>query len=361
MTLEIYDASGVTYVYCNESDTCKIGCFFSSACVDLSLYCFGTCLVSCNGANGIYCPQAEVGSWTEWTSISNSTVASNNTNGNSNSDDNSSNGSQTDKETQIYEGIVNGFITTIAIFCLFAVTTTCWLQRARRIARTTEATEATKETEETEVTESPQSPRSRESVLSMSPTPTITTMHMTHDLQHLESNLDSLFEKAAAGGDVDIISQSVRSLSPSVSLERIQCNVSKVDSGVSVSSASATKTGTGTKTDNNISKSKRLKLSFSILVYCFNIHFGIIIFTIVLCIFLSCVCSFYGYGQITSLSLNNYWCEKKSLTEIYQHSYDYNLSHGTNDGCWKSKQFTVKFWFSNNNLQSIIMNNMNDI
>ena len=74
-----------------------------------------------------------------------------------------------------------------------------------------------------------------------------------------------------------------------------------------------------------------------------NINFFIAVFIYVLCMFLGVICIFYGLGQITQLELTNYWCDKKDLNTIHQHSWENNLNEGTNDGCWKSKLFTVKY------------------
>ena len=72
-------------------------------------------------------------------------------------------------------------------------------------------------------------------------------------------------------------------------------------------------------------------------------NFWIAIFICILCIFMSIVSFLYGLGQITQLELTNYWCDKKNLQTIYQHSETYGLNGGTDDGCWKSKQFSVKY------------------
>ena len=76
--------------------------------------------------------------------------------------------------------------------------------------------------------------------------------------------------------------------------------------------------------------------SFSCNAVCF-----VSLFIFILCIFLSVVCILYGFGQITQLELTNYWCNKKDLETIYQNSFENDLNQGTNDGCWKSKKFTV--------------------
>ena len=60
-----------------------------------------------------------------------------------------------------------------------------------------------------------------------------------------------------------------------------------------------------------------------------------------LCIFLGVICLLYGFGQINELVLSNYWCDKKDLSTIRQHSVENELNYGTNEGCWKSKYFTV--------------------
>ena len=77
------------------------------------------------------------------------------------------------------------------------------------------------------------------------------------------------------------------------------------------------------------------------ITYSKNLNFIIIIFIYILCIFLSFICILYAFGSITNLQITNYWCEKKDLETIYEHSINNNLNEGTNDGCWKSKQFTI--------------------
>ena len=59
------------------------------------------------------------------------------------------------------------------------------------------------------------------------------------------------------------------------------------------------------------------------------------------CIILIILSTFYAIGQITKLSLENYFCENKTLEEIYQHSREYNLTEGTRTGCWHSKGIIV--------------------
>ena len=85
----------------------------------------------------------------------------------------------------------------------------------------------------------------------------------------------------------------------------------------------------------------KVETKFTISTFCCNIHFYVSLFTFILCIFLGFVCIFYGFGQITQLNVSNYWCQRKNLDTILQHSIDYNLNQGTTNGCWKSAQFTV--------------------
>ena len=75
--------------------------------------------------------------------------------------------------------------------------------------------------------------------------------------------------------------------------------------------------------------------------FLYNKDFCIFLFVFLICIFLGIICILYGFGQISQLVLSDYWCDKKDLETIYQHSFEYNLNHGTNEGCWKSKEFTV--------------------
>ena len=69
----------------------------------------------------------------------------------------------------------------------------------------------------------------------------------------------------------------------------------------------------------------------------------IIVFTT----FMSLLCLFYSIGQIVSLTIDNYWCQKRTLQEIRIHSKENDLPYGSDD-CWSSKDFTV-------NLQSLFI------
>ena len=50
----------------------------------------------------------------------------------------------------------------------------------------------------------------------------------------------------------------------------------------------------------------------------------------------------YTIGQILKLILSNYFCPKRTIEEIHQHSIDNNLQYGEqNHTCWSAKDFTV--------------------
>ena len=76
-------------------------------------------------------------------------------------------------------------------------------------------------------------------------------------------------------------------------------------------------------------------------VYFKNLNTAVSALVIIFALFLSFVSWLYAFGQVTQLQLTNYWCDLKDLETIQQHSIEKNLNQGTEDGCWKSKQFTV--------------------
>ena len=52
----------------------------------------------------------------------------------------------------------------------------------------------------------------------------------------------------------------------------------------------------------------------------------------IICVILIILCILYGIGQISKLQLKNYFCENKTLEEIYEHSQKFNLTGGTTQG-----------------------------
>ena len=62
--LFIYGSNTNSYtVTCNSNDICKIGCFESTACSNMNLYCSGTCYVDCSLGG---CPNLQSGSYSGW-------------------------------------------------------------------------------------------------------------------------------------------------------------------------------------------------------------------------------------------------------------------------------------------------------
>ena len=86
--------------------------------------------------------------------------------------------------------------------------------------------------------------------------------------------------------------------------------------------------------------SKNFKCSLMKEYFCSH-DFFVLVVVLVVSIFLALICMMYGFGQITQLILSNYWCQSVDLETIYQHSIENGLNQGTNQGCWRSKQFTV--------------------
>ena len=63
--------------------------------------------------------------------------------------------------------------------------------------------------------------------------------------------------------------------------------------------------------------------------------------TLIINLFFIFVCILYGYGQITTLKLDDYFCRQKTLQEINIHSIENNLNEGTDDGCWTTSNNKV--------------------
>ena len=96
------------------------------------------------------------------------------------------------------------------------------------------------------------------------------------------------------------------------------------------------------KTTSSNSQQQRNIISCTFKCKCESDRVWVPLINLLLCSFMCFICILYGFGQITQLELSYYWCNKKELETIYKHSSQYSLNEGTNDGCWKSKLFTVK-------------------
>ena len=66
------------------------------------------------------------------------------------------------------------------------------------------------------------------------------------------------------------------------------------------------------------------------------------IITLFVTIFLWFLTILYSYAQILQLKLTDYWCDRRTIDEIHQHSLKYNLNYGmVDDRCWMSKEVSV--------------------
>ena len=57
--------------------------------------------------------------------------------------------------------------------------------------------------------------------------------------------------------------------------------------------------------------------------------------------FLSILSLAFAYGQIYELELNNYWCDRKTIEEIRNHSVEIGSQTGEDDSCWQTKDFVT--------------------
>ena len=65
-----------------------------------------------------------------------------------------------------------------------------------------------------------------------------------------------------------------------------------------------------------------------------NQHNILRLITLLLSLLFIIISGLYAFGQILELQLFDYFCEPKSLDEIYAHSIGNSLNEGTTDGCW---------------------------
>ena len=67
----------------------------------------------------------------------------------------------------------------------------------------------------------------------------------------------------------------------------------------------------------------------------------IIIFLITIFLLSLSIC--YTLGQILTVELSNFWCDKVTLEEVRAHSRQINSNKGVERSCWSSKQNAVNF------------------
>ena len=108
------------------------------------------------------------------------------------------------------------------------------------------------------------------------------------------------------------------------------------------SNASNISTPTGQTTDiiNNNTQPSYCSLFTNQLFYS-----RILILLITIFLFVLSLC--YTFGQILSLELSDFWCEKRSIQEVRENSILVGNNRGVGNGCWRSKLNTVNHFFSN--------------
>ena len=69
----------------------------------------------------------------------------------------------------------------------------------------------------------------------------------------------------------------------------------------------------------------------------FNRYIFVRLLLFLLTSFLIIICILYAIGQLSQLRIQDFICENKTIDQIYKHSKENNLPHGTTNGCWISK------------------------
>ena len=296
-------------IFCNSSDVCNLNCIGSGdACSSVNLYCFGSCWVSCN-VNNDRCPIAAYGTFEILDSQSNITTTLTPTNSNYNSKSN-----------------VFGFQDLIAVILwiffsvIFALTVFVCQKVVRFNINAISKNNAQKQADDAD-------PTTQDDDLNKK---------SNHNDEAVVDQKDEQIEMAKFNVGVDDAGDADDDIADEIADD------TNADSGDSKGITSLTMR---TVTSINAQYPLNVIVSKSLIVKLFvcNTDFFVTVITCILCLFLGFVCFLYGIGQVTKLELANYWCEKKSLAEIHQHSAEFGLNHGTNDGCWQSKQFTVMF------------------
>ena len=307
MNIEFYgdvNDAAVTNISCSFGDVCKINCFPSgNACSQVQLYCFGNCYILCSN----YCPILQHG-------IINQTVFyldNNQTQNNNYLTTTSPFSSHKDDYNRFLFIILCVVVIVFVVFCFRQIYVVC--------SNVTKNSNFISNKRKGKVTKKRKSKKSTElqleTVASIDPSPISSPCEMDINIdfsanapENIKSenyDLDVIYE------DDDIFSKSndnttdLRGKDKMFPKMRVQAVI------------------------------QLWKTFFS------NVNCTIGVFALLLNLFLLFVCILYARGQVTDLELANYWCEKKTLDQVYQNSFDNNLNEGTSIGCWKTKQFTV--------------------
>ena len=327
-------------IYCNESDTCKIDCV--DDCGNIYLYCYGTCLISCDELYGRRCPEIMYGTFYPWIisqSNLNATIHQSN---------------YVDVQLQQYDLIRTSFIGCV-IGLPALVTIIIWLPILRLLFKCKRKCKCiccikwkhsysliniwkgtnnnstddkiSKQKDKTSNESDKNNEAENKPLKEKQETQTQIVLDDGKDDIKQQQSDDEIVVKYDDSDDDDDDDLDIPTNADALDSERKK-------------KKSTSKENSSDKRRTSVAD-KIVYVALTACDFCCNIHFYILLFTLVLCCFLSAVCGIYGFGQITQLNVSNYWCDKKDIETIYNYHNQSNINNGTNKGCWKSKQFTV--------------------
>ena len=326
MTVLLYGSNEELTIYCSYQDICRIGCFDKDACSRVDLYCNGTCLVDCDDSTTYQCPVIKLGDYSVWYSTINddSSDNGNNTsgNGNGNGDVSGGSGDENGQDLTLYDSIVATFAWLTGIVAVLIIIGVCTYQ-CRKVYLVGNANRF--------------------------------HVHKKRSTRSLNERDDSDTGSSikddiviVAGDDDDKVNdqteERLRGLTRSRSTTTarvVNIWIACCNCGCGYGEGSAIRKNGSTNENQTENQNNLNWILFLIKIYFCHSDFVVFVIVFVACIFLSMICGLYGFGQITQLVLSNYWCDKKDLDTIYQHSIEYGLNQGTNEECWTSKQFKV--------------------
>ena len=67
----------------------------------------------------------------------------------------------------------------------------------------------------------------------------------------------------------------------------------------------------------------------------------ILIFFLTIFLFLLSLC--YAFGQILSVEISNFWCPRRTLSEVRAHSKVIDSNEGIRNSCWQTTRNTVNY------------------